>query len=302
MFMRVKYLMEKNGYNAIIGPSDEVIPELVTWDRMVTIDAHAGKMRVGILEPRSGPIADILMIHGWSSGGKIWGLVAQKLAFYGFRVVCPDLPGHGVSDAPEDISYDYELFSHYIDLLLHELGLDKFIIAGHSMGGAIALNFASQNKDKITGMVLLSTALRFWQKLPPFITKLLPDEFLSLSKEALLKAYVALWNAPNTDQWLKRRVAEVALQTPPHVMKSTYENIVLRWDGREIARTLYIPALVGGGTLDIVTPPSLVMKVAQTLPFGVYRKFPRASHHLTVDFPEELAELINAFSPALIKE
>ena len=281
-------------YERIILPD-----KFVTWDDEIIIDDYAGKTRVGVLIPDKVLFPPLIMVHGFSSGSQIWGFIAENLKNHGIPVYAIDLPGHGRSDAPKDVVYDFSLFDHYLNLLIKETNSEKVAMAGHSMGGAIVMNYAHKNLDKITGLILFSTALKFWQRIPHFITKMLSDDFLQVSKEKLLKLFYTLWRTQNDEQWKLDYIVDISMATPPYVLKSTYEEVILKWDGFDIASKIYRPSLVGVGTMDIVTPPSLVRTVAQTLPYGVFRHFTKSSHHILIDKPIELSNYILAFSPAI---
>jgi len=277
-----------------------VLPDrFVQWDEVITLNDYAGKTRVGVLKPEKRKYPPVIMVHGFSSASQIWGFLASELKKHGFEIYAIDLPGHGNSDAPEDVIYDFSLFNHYLDLLYEEIGENKVAIAGHSMGGAIVMNYVYKRLEKITGLILFSTALKFWQRIPVFVSRLIPNDFLQMSKERLLRLFYNLWRTQNEEQWMLDYIVEISMATPPYVLKSTYEEIILKWDGFDIAPKIRRPAIVGVGTMDIVTPPSLVRTVAQALPFGVFRHFTKSSHHVLIDKPMELSRYVLAFAPAI---
>src|SRR5512141_2934777 len=85
----------------------------------------------------------VLLIHGYTGNHRNWAFTVKPLIAAGFRTLSPDNPGHGESSAPGTFD-DYE-FGRVADLL-YELaqGLDfePAIVIGHSMGGAIAEEYA----------------------------------------------------------------------------------------------------------------------------------------------------------------
>jgi pimeloyl-ACP methyl ester carboxylesterase len=84
----------------------------------------------------------LLMLHGWASHRAIWqgAMDALKDRFY---CVAIDLLGFGDSDKPSDADYGIDTQGKRILKLADALGLDRFVLVGHSMGGQIALRIAS---------------------------------------------------------------------------------------------------------------------------------------------------------------
>lgn len=84
-----------------------------------------------------------VLIHGLASNARFWELTAEELAAAGHPVYAPDLRGHGSSDKPEG-GYDFDTVSGDLHRLIRSLGLDRWILAGHSWGGMVALDFAGR--------------------------------------------------------------------------------------------------------------------------------------------------------------
>jgi len=97
----------------------------------------------------------ILLVHGLGGTRRTWRHLIDALAET-HTVIAPDLPGHGESDPPAG---DYSLGSHAAALrdLLVALGIPRATVAGHSLGGGIALQFAYQFPDRTSRLVLVST-------------------------------------------------------------------------------------------------------------------------------------------------
>ena len=69
------------------------------------------------------------------------------------RIYAPDLPGYGESDAP-DIQYTMPYYSSFLTGLMDVLGLPRVSLVGLSLGGGIALSFASQHPNRVERLVL----------------------------------------------------------------------------------------------------------------------------------------------------
>ena len=99
----------------------------------------------------------ILFIHGAGETGSVWEYITYK-KFNGFKQIVIDLPGHGKS--PGDGFRSIEGYADFVESVVIELGLNGFILAGHSMGGAIALQYALNFQNKLKGLILISTGAK----------------------------------------------------------------------------------------------------------------------------------------------
>lgn len=96
----------------------------------------------------------LVLVHGGRDQKRSWDRVATRLAQH-YRVFAHDLRGHGQSDWVSD--GDYGVMDHVFDLasLVEHLGLDRFTLMGHSLGGNITLRFAGLFPDKIEKLVAI---------------------------------------------------------------------------------------------------------------------------------------------------
>ena len=123
--------------------------------RYVTLDDG-----VSLRVAESGPAKDeaVLLVHGWAASMYSFAEMIPALAAAGHRAIAVDLPGHGLSDKPTDEShYSTEALGSAVLRLAGELGLRRFSIVGHSMGGAIGLELAARGERKLERLVLIGT-------------------------------------------------------------------------------------------------------------------------------------------------
>jgi pimeloyl-ACP methyl ester carboxylesterase len=104
---------------------------------------------LGIRVLESGPPGGtpLLLLHGWAISAYLWRHNFAALAAAGYRVHAPDLPGHGLSDAPlEKGSYTLGALTDDVAALLDALGLERTAVVAQSMGGRIALELARRHR------------------------------------------------------------------------------------------------------------------------------------------------------------
>lgn len=97
----------------------------------------------------------LILIHGYPLDHSIWDGVALLLE-NDFDVIIPDLRGFGKSSAV-DTPYRMSDFADDIASLLDHLNIEKTMLAGHSMGGYVALAFARKYPNRINGLALVSS-------------------------------------------------------------------------------------------------------------------------------------------------
>ena len=136
----------------------------------------------------------IVLLHGLASNKRWWLLVAPLLA-RPFRVLALDQRGHGESDKP-DTGYDFETVVGDLAAFAGELGLDRPVLAGHSWGGNIALEYAATHPEAVSGVVLIDGGFMeissrpgmTWGRAerdlaPPDLTHLTPEQIIAGAKQ-----------------------------------------------------------------------------------------------------------------------
>lgn len=100
--------------------------------------------------------ATILFIHGAGGSGENW--IHQSAGIQGYNLIAPDLPGHGLSAGPA--SDNILAYREFIRSFAQELKLGSFFLAGHSMGGAIAMEFALEYPEASKGLIIVGSGAR----------------------------------------------------------------------------------------------------------------------------------------------
>lgn len=106
--------------------------------------------------PRDPDAAPLVFVHGLSSYMGFW---EHQLPYFAEqrRVLALDLPGYGMSGHP-DAPYSPPWFSEVLAAWMDEVGLERVVVVGHSMGGQVALTFALAHPERVEGLVLAAPA------------------------------------------------------------------------------------------------------------------------------------------------
>lgn len=120
-------------------------------DRIIDLDGQS--VRVRDTGPRDAQ--PVLLLHGFTDSLQTWEAVADALDET-YRVVRPDLPGHGLSGPDPDGDYSNEALVDFIGDLITAENLESPVIVGNSLGGLAAWRFVSVNPDASKALVLLA--------------------------------------------------------------------------------------------------------------------------------------------------
>jgi pimeloyl-ACP methyl ester carboxylesterase len=99
----------------------------------------------------------LVLIHGSLGSLHMWeGWVAELKDRY--RLISVDLPGHGLTGDWPRGEFSVEAYADFIEVLADTLHLDRFAVAGHSLGGAVAWTFASTRPERVSHLILVDSA------------------------------------------------------------------------------------------------------------------------------------------------
>ena len=97
----------------------------------------------------------LLLLHGMAGSSETWRAITPQLSRR-YRVVAPDLIGHGQSAKPRG-DYSLGAFAVWLRDLLDELGVTRATVVGHSLGGGVAMQFVYQHPDYCQRLILISS-------------------------------------------------------------------------------------------------------------------------------------------------
>jgi non-heme chloroperoxidase len=163
----------------------------------------------------------LVLIHGWSCNQDYWRDQIPEFEKRN-RVIAIDLPGHGQSDKPQ-LVYSMDFFARAVDAVLHDAGVKRAVLMGHSMGTPIARQFYRKYPKNTLAIVIVDGALR------PFGDKKIVDGLIASFrgpnyKEAGAQMFAAM-EGPQLSAELKERIQASFLNTPQYVLVSAMEGM-----------------------------------------------------------------------------
>jgi pimeloyl-ACP methyl ester carboxylesterase len=255
--------------------------------------ATANGLRVHYLEWANSGAPTIVMLHGLRSYAHVWDGVARPLAS-DYHILALDQRGRGDSDWSSTGEYHTEAYVSDLEQVVGDIGLDRFILMGHSMGGANTLVYASRHPAQVTAAVI--------EDMGPASTSSSGSARISREIEETPKRF-ASWEEAEAF-WRKQRplISPEALEERLRntLKRSDNGEIVWKWDLEGIAgartapgrpqvdlwpavRSLTCPTLViRGGASDILAQETAEAMAASNANVS-WVEVPNASHFVHED-------------------
>jgi pimeloyl-ACP methyl ester carboxylesterase len=227
----------------------------------------------------------LVFIHGSGDSGRIWRLQIEQLA----NAFAIDLPGHGerADTLPAEVSVeDYARVAH--EIIIGELGLQQPVIAGHSLGGAIALQMGLEYGAELGGLILIGTGSRL--RVHPALLQE-AREAPDLAHEHTTELCLLPEHVPTIGQ----QILQEQVQPKPGIL---YRDL-LACDRFDVTSRLYeisLPTLVICGSEDRLTPPKYSTFLRDRLTGVEHRArlhiFPAAGHYVMREQPAMVNQAI----------
>jgi pimeloyl-ACP methyl ester carboxylesterase len=233
----------------------------------------------------------ILLLHGLGGDHTIWNALVPLLSPE-FRVIAPDLPGHGRSPTPPDRVTFASLEASVLGLL-DELGIEKVHLVGLSAGAFLALRFALDHPERCRSLVSIAGGAQCDNH-----TRAIGDRWRKTFQESGPDAYVLrLVKDLYYPDW-----AEAHLEIVDRLREQTAEaefRAAVQWAGairdfdvrREVGR-LGLPTLVIHGMDDQVVDVAHARLLRQSIPGAGLRLLAQTGHMVPIERPTETAEAI----------
>ncbi|MEZ4770959.1 MAG: alpha/beta hydrolase [Caldilineales bacterium] len=225
----------------------------------------------------------LVLIHGAGGTHRHWPAELRRLPDW--TVYALDLPGHGRSGGAgfcTVAAYREAIFG-----FLEAEGLEKVVLAGHSMGGAVVQDFALHYGGRLAGIVLVGTGAKL-RVAPDILTGLLSDF------ENTARLITDWCHGPAASEQQKRLYLQQLLEESPAVVHGDYLACDA-FDLRADLPSIHTPALVVCGSADIMTPPKFGEYLFANLPDAQLRTIPNAGHMMALEAPEEVTGAVESF-------
>ncbi len=236
--------------------------------------------------PSDGPA--LVLLHGAGGSRLNWPAELRRLGqacLPGVTVYALDLPGHGRSEGRgSDTVMGY---AEDVLAFLDAVGVERAVIAGHSLGGAIALTLALDFPGRVAGLVPIATGARL--RVTPAILGQIPTDF-----EAALDTIIRYAWSSEAPTKLVELGRERMRETGPDVLLKDL-TACDRFDVMERLGEIDVPTLVIAGSADRLTPLKYARYLAEHISGAQLMIVEGAGHMVMLERPAEVAKVIRRF-------
>jgi pimeloyl-ACP methyl ester carboxylesterase len=274
----------------------EKLIERYTDARNKTVQADG--MTVHYRDEGKGPV--LVLLHGTGASLLTWEGWTKSLSG-DFRIIRPDLPGFGLTGPHPERAYGMESYVEFMDAFLDAVGVDSVYLAGNSLGGNIAWNYAAAHPDRIRKLILVDPA--------GFVQERHISLAFRLASTPVLSNLVK-WASPRP---LIRKSLEEVYHDPSLVSDSLvtqYRDMSLRQGNRqafidrannpsedrtERLTSLSMPVLIQWGASDTWIPPEHGERFLKLIPNAQLTLYSEAGHVPMEELPEQTARDVREF-------
>ncbi len=233
----------------------------------------------------------LVVIHGGGGDARTWWDNIMELSKK-YTVYAPDLPGYGGSE-PLNGTYFIPELSEFIERFAGKLGLEKFNLVGHSLGGGVALDYALRSPHRIKKLVLVSSLclgreIAFWVRLLSIPALLRSVGALSL---AVLKGMKWLIMHMLNPAQIIMPLSPAAVYVGGSVTTFKQQKLVLENRLSEVR----VPTLLVWGGKDPIVPVRHAYAAARVIPDCQVKVFESRGHNVHRDELRQFSDTLNGF-------
>ncbi|WP_017183326.1 alpha/beta fold hydrolase [Sphingobium xenophagum] len=229
---------------------------------------------------------ELLLLAGLLCDATIWAPVADRL-----------------SDVAQVTIVDFAGLSAIADMARHALGTGNgpLLIAGHSMGGRVAIEAARQRPDRVQGLALLNTGVHMASAAEPADRGVLVDLAFTEGMAALADAWLPpmMDSDGQVDRDLMARLKAMVSAQTPESFTGQINALLNRPDAAAALRATDVPTMLLSATGDRWSPPSQHHAMLDLVPHAKLTIVPAAGHMAPVEQAEAVAQAMRAWLTAV---
>ncbi len=232
---------------------------------------------------------NLLLIHGLGASAERWESVIPSFST-DYTVYVPDLIGFGLSDKPS-ADYSTEFFANFLASFLREINVTNSIVIGSSLGGQIAVEYASLNQKSVEKLILVSPAGAMKQSTPALdayiMAALYPDPESAKNAFSMMSGLNKDVNQTTIDGFVQR----MRMPNAKYAFMSTILGLKNSPEISTKLEILEIPTLVIWGELDPVIPIRYAQHFVKNIRDCRFYQMEGCGHTPYVESPKEFVKI-----------
>ncbi len=251
-------------------------------------------VRLHVEDHGQGPTV-LVFLHYWGGSSRTWRDVIGALGS-GVRCIAIDQRGWGQSDAPAG-GYALADLAADAEGVISAVGLERYILVGHSMGGKVVQLIASRRPAGLQGLVLVAPSPPSPMALPLEVRRGMVHAYDDRAS-VIATVEQVLAGSPLQADRLERVVADSVAGAAP--AKTAWPLATSQEDISQVVAAIDAPTLVISGTEDRVDPPEILRAaLLPRIPQARLQLLPGIGHLSPLEAPADLAAAITIFADSL---
>jgi 3-oxoadipate enol-lactonase / 4-carboxymuconolactone decarboxylase len=250
-------------------------------------------LHVTVREPGEGAGPLLVLLPSLGTSAALWDGVVEDLvrAHPAVRILRVDFPGHG-SSAPASAPFTVADLAAAVVRAVDEHGGSRFLVAGVSLGGAVALELALAHPERVDALAMIGSGARIgepaaWRERAALVRR--------EGTAVLVDVSAGRWFSPGYLEPHPHGLGARLLDRLREVDDDSYAHCceaLAAFDRTPDAGSVRVPALLVCGDLDPVTPPSPMRELAERIPGARFTLLSGLAHLPVVERSAETARLL----------
>ena len=232
----------------------------------------------------------LVLLHGYLESGKIWNSFVDQFSG-GYRIIVPDLPGHGKSGSWGK-THSMDDLARALHAILAAEGIGKIFLAGHSMGGYVTMAFAALFPDKLLAYSLVhSTPFADTREKKEMREREISLVMCGKKRQIILVNIPKAFSSDNLEP-MSREVElsrQIAIECPDDGTIAILNGMKQRPDRTEILKDPGLPLLLIGGMKDNYIPVEVFDRLISLAPHANVLRLEESGHMGFVEEPERVS-------------
>jgi pimeloyl-ACP methyl ester carboxylesterase len=249
-------------------------------------------------ENNNSKVQNVLFIPGLGSSADRWLDIPDALALSSLHAVALDLPGFGLSDKPIDIDYTIKEFVKFVAIFMSNARIAKASIVGHSLGGYVAAQLATEHSDLVDKLVLIDSSGMLDG--PTLLLQQYLDAAMKPSRQAVRAVFEQLVADPIRipDVLVDGFIYRINQPGARHAFKSAFDNSVYTQIGIEKLKQIgesKIPTMIIWGMQDNLIPVKYFRTFQEAIGGSQTVVVEDAGHAPFAEKPAVVSEILRQF-------
>jgi pimeloyl-ACP methyl ester carboxylesterase len=246
----------------------------------------------------------LVLVHGYAASLDTWEPWVARLGER-YRLISLDLPGHGLTETPAEYAVSTERYVAVVNAVADAAGLQTFSLAGSSMGGRVAWEYALAHSERLDALILVDAAgwpfaerrggapLVFQLLHNPVIGRLLSNlDTTALTRQGLQASFV---NQAMVDDAMVNRYVEFSRAPGHRPILRALQLDYGRFATPDLLAGIAKPTLILSGEQDNLVPVAQARRFAAAIPGSELITFPNVGHLPQEEIPDASSEVVANF-------